>query len=732
MQAGDKEPGDEEQHVAQRTENTETNYRIAGDVHGVVVQAGTIHGDVHLHSPIGDPGFCQLPLTPDGFIDREAEHDRLARVCAEVGRAQQARLVVLSGAGGVGKTALATAFLREAMADFPDGQLYVDLAGFSSEAAVEPEDALDGFLRALGVAPGDVPQGLAARCALFRQRTAEGRIALLLDNAFSAAQVRALLPGEGAHLVVVTSRLRLTGLVTHRPQFLDIEPLDAKAAAHLLNTLVAGHRDAIGAGTSRDLARLGGHLPLALCAIAGRLIMRPDRSAERMVTELDDERRRLAVLSRHEDASVRVAFDVSYSSLPHGAARLYQLLGLHPGPDFDAPAAAALAGIDEFDAEEQLEHLVAASLLTERANGRFAFHDLVRLHARDQAHAHETSSEREAALNGLFDHYLRTAVAADLTLNPGRWHLNPMFDAARERPAVFDDRAAALGWLETELPTLRALVLLANDSGRNDTAWQLCEALWMLFNLHKHYNAWLRTHRAGLAAAEELDDPAPQARMLVALSGVHMNRGDVDIATENYRRAYALWLRAEHRLGQAAVLENLGVADIVRSAPRAAIPRFVEALRLFEIEGEQRGVAIMNRRLGEAHRDAGDHDVAIGYFIRARDYLVATADDYMASRTLVGLAACYLTANRLDTAKRTLDDAFSISQRAGARMEVARVHQMLGEVATRRRSPRTAQRHLRQALRSYTELGAAEAETVRQQLARLQHDPVDGPEEAPS
>ncbi|MBB4933393.1 tetratricopeptide (TPR) repeat protein [Lipingzhangella halophila] len=723
MQSAGNGSEDEAQHYREGQEPPNPIAGITGDVPGTAVQAGAIYGGVHFHSHANDEGaVCQLPLAPAGFTDREGELGRLAQVHAEVGDTRQVRLVVLTGPGGVGKTALATRFLREAMAEFPDGQLYADLAGFAPEEAVEPDETLDAFLRALGVAPGEIPRGLAARSALFRQRTKGRRIAVLLDNALSAAQVRALLPGEGAHLVVVTSRLRLTGLVAHRPRFLDIGPLDAAAAVRLLNGLVAGHRATIGAGTFRDLARLGGNLPLALCAIAGRLVMRPDRSAERMVAELDDERRRLAVLSRHEERPVRAVFDVSYLSLPEEAARLYRLLGLHPGPDFDVRAAAALAGIDYLDAEEHLEYLVAASLLGERGDGRFAFHDLLRIHARERARDDEPAREREAALERLFDYYLRTAVAADLTLNPGRWHLNPMFEDARESPAVFEGRTSALDWLATELPTLRALVLLARDSGRNQAAWQLCEALWMLFSLRKHYGAWTATHQAGLAAAEDLDDPAAQARMLVALAGAHMNLGEVDTATELYRRAHELWVRAGHRLGQAAALENLGVADIVNQDPRSAIARFTAALRIFEEQGEARGVAIMDRRLGEAHRDAGEYDAAIGYLTRAVDYLTTTGDDYMASRALVGLAACYLQAGPLEVADTTLGQALRVSQRAGARMEVARVHQMLGELAQLRGHPRSSREHLQRALSSYTELGAPEAETVRQHLADLESD----------
>ncbi|MBB4930691.1 tetratricopeptide (TPR) repeat protein [Lipingzhangella halophila] len=303
-----------------------------------------------------------------------------------------------------------------------------------------------------------------------------------------------------------------------------------------------------------------------------------------------------------------------------------------------------------------------------------------------------------------------------------------MFDEARNQPAVFDGRTSALDWLTTELPTLRALVDLAHDSGRNHTAWHLCEAMWELFSYNRHYDAWLQTHTAGLAAAHELGEPAARARMLVALSSAHLHLGDVETAANGCHRAHELWLRVGHRLGQASALESLGVTDLVSGNPRSAIARFSRALALVTAEDDPRAITMMHRRLGEAHRDAGNHDHALDYLTHAHQHFAAIGDDYMTSRLLIGLADLHIKTHRGDQARTALDEALHLAQRAQAPMEIARSHQMLGDVAMLRGHVAHARHHLQRALSGYTAFDAPEADEVGRLLARL--DP--GEEEAPT
>ncbi|GAA1122940.1 ATP-binding protein [Nocardiopsis composta] len=691
---------------------------------GRVLQAGTVHGGVHLYAAQTRDLPRHRPSAPGVLVDR-AEETALLRADAEAARSLRTpRLRVLTGTGGVGKTAVAAAFLSAAAEDFPDGCLVADLAGFAPSGPADPAGVLDSFLRALGLRPAEIPADLAGRARLFQACTHGRSMALLLDNAAGAAQVVPLLPGEGGHLVVVTTRLHLPALLARGARFTPLGPLEPDDAAGLLESLVGGHRGDL-AGSARGIAELCGNLPLALCAAAGRLVLRPERPAELMLEELGSERRRLSALSRDAEVSVRIALDASYLGLPPSAARLYRLLGLHPGPDFTAEDAALLAGADRYGAEEDVERLVAASLLEERG-GRLAFHDLVRLHARQRC-AEESPQERRAALDRLVGGVLRTAVEADFAVNPHRWHLGPGYaEAARRRPGRFAGRDAALEWLEAELATLESLVGLCAQSGRNEQAWQLCEALWGVFTLHKHYDAWFRTHRAGLAAAEALGEPAAQGRMRNALAAAHLNRRDAEAAIGHYRAALELWRGAGHGPGEAAALEGLGVAELVRGDPEAAAARFGQALELAEGAGEERAVALLHRHLGEALSDAGRPAEAAPHFRRALVFFDRIGDRYMVARTLVRAAAAHLEEGEADAAAADLEEALRAARQAGADLEEARVLDLtarLERVLGRRREAREV---LLDALAIYRRIGAVEAEALERCLAEWDREDAAG------
>ncbi|OLT26014.1 hypothetical protein BJF83_21825, partial [Nocardiopsis sp. CNR-923] len=670
------------------------------------------------HVPPGPPPTPaaprQLPPAPAEFTDRIRELAELASAPLH-----DTDLAVLVGTGGVGKTALAAHFLAQHADQHPDGQLYADLAGFGDGAApADPAAVLDGFLRALGVPARQIPQGLEPRAAEFRTRTHGKRFALLLDNAVSPAQVRTLLPGEGAHRVVVTTRLHLLGLLAHGARFLHVRPLDRQAAVDLLHTLLSGHRDDVCGPTSQRLADLCGRLPIALRAVAGRLRLRPGRSAQRVVDELSDEHRRLSALSTDRDSSVTAVFDASYTALPDDVARLYRLLGLHPGPTITLDAAIALDGGDPYDTEDRVEALLDANLLQEDDEGRHRLHDLIRDHARAKARTDEPEPRREAALDRLVDHHLRTATAADLVLNPHRWHLGPLFAEAAKTPSPFPDRDTALAWLEAELPVLRSLVRLCHETGRHQAAWQLCEALWALFTLRQHFEAWTETHTLALASAEAIGAPAPIARTLLALANAHLKLHRTDQARDEYTRALELWEAIGHRLGQGTCLENLGTLALIAGDHRRAVAHYDRARQIFAEQGVERGVALMDRHLGDAHRELGAHDTALDHFARAHRYFTGIDDDYMTLRTLIGQGMTHLREEHEPRARASLAEALAIARRCGARLEEARAHTLLADLARLRRHARDERDHLRRALAIHTELGAPQAAQTRLRLGQ--------------
>lgn len=703
--------------------------RVTGEVSGANVQAGAIHGNVqfNLGNQGGTPVPAQLPST-GFFADRETERAELRRLAESPPDTGAPLIVVISGTGGVGKTTLGLRWLHQIRDSYVDGQLFVDLRGFSGQQPMPPAEPLERFLRALGVDATNMPVDADELAALFRTLTSGRRLIVMLDNAMSAAQVRPLLPGPGPALVVVTTRRRLSGLAADGARFVEVGPLNDDGAVELLNRLLGADRIQNERDEAFELVALCGRLPLAVCASGARLAARRRWPIARVVHELADETHRLATLGGDDDdASVQAVFNASYGAIADDRVRrLYRLLGLHPGTDFEAGAAAALVESDHDEAFRLLDTLAGANLLQEDPDDRYRFHDLVRLHARGEAIRTESEAERDAAAARLTDWYLRATVAADLAIMPGRWHLGVYYTGDRrpevDAAAVFAGPEPALDWLERERSNLVAVIEHAYRRGLDDQAWQLCEAAWPLFLLHKHYQNWIDCHEVGLRAARRSEDPKAEARMLTSLAIAYLNRRDFSTAIDHFDRVLRLDPPGGHRLGEAAALEGLGISLLATGRGERAMELYAQARTILEALGKSRGVALMTRRLAEALSAADRHDEAIDHFAAALGYFAGNDEPYHRARTLTGLARSYLRTSRLDDAAETFRMALVAAEEAGARHEQAVVRAGLADVAERRAEPEDAREHLRAALSIYTELGAPETEEVTRRLATLPND----------
>ncbi|HEY1823296.1 MAG TPA: tetratricopeptide repeat protein [Trebonia sp.] len=519
----------------------------------------------------------QLPTRVPHFAGRAAQLAQLDAIldAAASDRAVGATGVVISaigGTAGVGKTALALHWAHRVAHRFPDGQLYANLRGFDAgnSKPADPADVLRGFLDALGVHPKQrLPADVERLAALYRSVLAGQKMLVLLDNAADVAQVRPLLPASPECLVIVTSRRELAALSAHEGAgLLQLDVLTEHEANELLVTRLGRERAAEEPWAVTQLATLCARLPLALSVVVARAAAAPKLPLSSLAAELSELGRLDALDAGDPAANVRTVLSLSYRHLPETAARMFRLLGLHPGPDISAAAAASLAGVPVAAARVALRDLTRASMLMEFVPGRFAFHDLLRSYAAEQQ---TPASEVADVTRRMLDHYLHTAHRAHRVLYPGREliDLDPL--APGVTAETFGGKAAALAWLEAEYQVLLKATDLAAGTGHHAHAWQLPVVLWTFHNVCGHWHDGRRLHLIALDAARRNGDLSGEAQALRGLGAFAMSVGDTAEAYEYLTTAQ----KAFRALG-----DNLGLArtDVIFSQTLEFQGRHAEAL----------------------------------------------------------------------------------------------------------------------------------------------------------
>ncbi|GAB2760999.1 AfsR/SARP family transcriptional regulator [Amycolatopsis magusensis] len=653
--------------------------------------------------PVGAaPVPAQLPAQARGFTAREeelAELDELAPVS------------VITGTAGAGKTALALRWAHRSRERFPDGQLYAELHGYGPDRPADPADVLAGFLRALGADGAALSPVLAERAAKFRTLVAGRRLLIVLDNARTAEQVRPLLPGSGACVVLVTSRDTLTGLVAlDGARRLALDRLPAAASLTLLRELTGDRVDAEPAAAA-ELIDLCARLPLALRIAAESIRDRPARSIEALVEELADERARLDLLDADGDprAAVRSAFSWSFHHLPPDAARVFRLLGLHPGHDTGEQAVAALADTDLRTARLALGQLRRANLVESSTDGRYAMHDLLRAYAGESAGADDEASRR------ILGWYLHSAIHARAVLDP---YARPMWTDAVPAPSnlpVFEHRDAALAWFELERPNLGAAVRDAVARGYPTVAWQLASALLIYFFSCRRWDDWLGTHLTALAVA----DPPGRAHMLNGLGVAYDDLHDYERAIGCHVEAARLFEQAGEGLAAAWNQNNLGVAYDNAKRFTEAAASYQDGLRRFRELGDPRGEGYCLNNLGDVLRQLGSFAEAEAYLREAMSVHRRAADIPARRFTLCTLGDLHRDAGTPERALEAYREALEISRSLGEDWRVARFQARLGSVLHTLGRDGEAREYLREALEVFTRNADPEAVEVRRLLAKI-------------
>lgn len=402
----------------------------------------------------------QLPLNLKSLVGRADTLAQLVTLASDQARSARPPAILITGSPGIGKTVLAVAAAHRLGSEFPDGQLYADLRGFSpGDQARPPANALGFFLNALGVPPDQVPSGLPAMAGLFRRSLASRRMVVVLDNARDADQVRALMPGTPGCVTIVSSRDQMSSLIADQPmRFFRLDPLPDPQARDLLASRLGSDRIAAEPEAVDGIVKSCAGLPLALVSVVARALTHPSFPLRALADELLCQQGRIDMLSRGEQAtSVRAAFSISYRLLSAAAARMFRLVGLHCGPEISVPAAASLSGAALSQARLLLAELDAANLVTEHRPGRFRQHDLLRAYSADLAEETESPADRRAATVRLLDYYLHSSAAAARMLSGENWPAMPGHLAPGVCQVEFCGREDAMAWFTAEYQILVAV-----------------------------------------------------------------------------------------------------------------------------------------------------------------------------------------------------------------------------------------------------------------------------------
>ncbi|MFI1189780.1 hypothetical protein [Streptomyces californicus] len=728
------------QHHVTETHNTLTGARV----NGPVVQAATITGGVHVHpAPPPLPVPYQVPAVPPTFTDRT---DSVAALTSWIGEhAAFVRGVAVHGVPGVGKTGLAARLLESLRGQFPGGQLYADLQG--NAPAPGPRavltDVLGRLLRSLY--PGPFPSGLEERAAWWRSVTGCAQpLAVLLDNARHAGQVRALMPGGRGHLVVVTSREPLSDLARDGVLLHQLDPFAPAAALEYLARFAGQDRIDADRAAAHQIAALSAGLPLALGLVGGELAAHPGRELGAVANVLQHAHHRTRAVARPPSTTgiaVTSSLDLAYAALAPAPAGIYRCLGLLAfTPDIDSALAAAVAGLPLHTAERELRALCEAGLLTVRVEADpvrgtvYTLHDETRAHARRRAEDLATDGEPEERLRRVLDHLLHTLTAAERILTPEHRHLPRTYHYPPAGPAPFTGADGATAWLSAYAAHFLPAVRAADAAGLHATTWQLAHALWCWLRLAHDYFAWAESHALAADAARTDGDVLAQCEILstwgIGLRGEHC----YDAAIEKFTEVLTLARAAQDHRGEAQALHEIGTTHLAAGRHDLAGQFLGEARQLrhdlavaanspAERRAHRRSVALTDISLGQLAIARCHGEEALARLTTARNTLLGLPDPLDAARALAYRGRAHALTRDFPTAEAEGRRAVEECTALGASRWTARSTEMLGRTVLEAGRVSDGHNLLRQARDVFAPINRREADRIDALLRRVTATP---------
>lgn len=617
---------------------------------------------------------------------------------------------MLSGVGGVGKTALAVRAARSLEKSFPEGCLFLDLHGYAATPVMSAAEAADKLLRQLDAPPESVPTRQDERLAALREMLRDRCLLLVLDNVLDAAHIRPLLPAEGASRVLLTSRSNLNGLDdAHR---IPIGPLSQFDSAALVREFITDLPDVRRPSEEQVAAmtRRCHGLPVAIRIAAAFVHTEP------WPTEDDT----VGIEMFHDgDRDLQDLFECSVARLTPEHARTFTALGLHCGSDFDIAAAAAISDIDRAAARRAVRHLIEVNLLAAPKAGRYEFHDLIKSFAQQRAEAVLAPEERARVCDRMVDHYLSTADAADRLLTPDR-HRASMAPSVQNTAYPMREYRHALAQLTADRDNLLAAAQMAFERGRDEQCWQLAFTVREFAFITHDINLWIRTHRWALEAAERAGDIYAEAVTCNNLGLAELSGGDTEAASALYQRARILFGKIGDAYGEHIALAHEAWAQFLRGELAEARRKSIDALAYLTAHGKPRNVAILLRDTATIEIAMNRCEAAVPMVLRALEVFRAEQLQFDEAMAYNVLGRAYQGLDALRHADEMFSRAAELASRSGSLLEETRGYEGLGEIAAAESSWPAARMYWNRALSGYTTLRDSRRQAeIRARMALL-------------
>lgn len=676
-----------------------------------------------------------LPAPVPGFAGRADQLDALSQILEHPGGT--AMICAIGGMAGVGKTALAVQWAHQVAAEFPDGQLFLNLRGFDrSSEPVSATEAARAFLDALGVPSSQLPASAEAQLNLYRSLLAGKRMLVVLDNARDVAHARPLLPGSPTCRVVVTSRNQLAGLAAieaAHPLALDV--LADDEARQLLASRLGESRLGADPGAVTTIIGACARLPLALSIVAARAATQPRLPLRQIAGDL----------RASPAADVRAAFSWSYRQLGPATARVFRLASLHPGPNLEPRAVAALTGMTFEQAARELNALARVCMLQYAGPARYTLHDLLRGYAAELASSRDSAEDHAAAVRGLLDYYLSEAALAMDAAFPAERHRRPAVSPISELAAGFASGSAAITWLRAERASLVPVIAYAADNGWPEHAIKLAQVMFRFLDTDAQFANSITVYASLGRAARLAGDQVAEATGLLNLGNTRLRQGGYRHGIESIRQALALFRQTGDETGQGRALTSLGLGNLLSGHPRTAVTHFEHALELYRRRGDptgqaralanlgfaglregryaeatahlreslaifgdigdQRGQASALANLGEIELRQDRHEQAASYLRQALDGFRQVGDRTSEADTVANLGITELRHGRPVAAMDLLNQALDICRQTGDVPRQALALNGLGDVLLAMERPAQARRHYETALNLTAQVG---------------------------